>query len=72
MIRSCCCVTLLICLPFGPVMAQRGGPSGRGGEQVPAPGTMLPMVKAVDELGDEFSTASLRGNYSVLVFGCLT
>lgn len=72
MIRSLPCVVFLSCLTVGPALAQRGDRSGRGGEQVPAPGTMLPTIKAVDELGDEFSTASLRGNHSVLVFGCLT
>ena len=32
----------------------------------------LPTVRAVDEQGRDFSTASLRGSYTVLVFGCLT
>jgi len=29
-------------------------------------------VTAVDEQGQHFSTATLRGSYTVLVFGCLT
>jgi cytochrome oxidase Cu insertion factor (SCO1/SenC/PrrC family) len=33
---------------------------------------MLPDVVLYDEHGEEFSTTSLRGQYSVLVFGCLT
>ena len=44
----------------------------RGGTRIPAVGTMLPDVKAFDEQGNAFSTSSLRGSYSVLVFGCLT
>ena len=41
------------------------------GDVVP-PGTRLPVIKAHDEAGETISTASLRGNYNVLVFGCLT
>jgi cytochrome oxidase Cu insertion factor (SCO1/SenC/PrrC family) len=59
-----------------PAIAQRGGPSrdrsGGGGGSIPAVGTMLPTVTAIDEQGEKFSTASLRGSYTVLVFGCLT
>ena len=68
MIRS-----LVICLNVialaVPVMAQRRPGNGN---RLPAVGTPLPDVKAFDAAGDEFSTASLRGHYSVLVFGCLT
>ena len=53
---------------ISPAFAQRGP----GRAQLPAVGTMLPVVKAVDDQGNEFSTASLRGSHSVLVFGCLT
>ena len=35
-------------------------------------GTMLPNTSAYDEQGEKFSTAELRGSYTVLVFGCLT
>lgn len=52
-----------------PAIAQRGGPSGN---RLPAVGSQLPDLKAFDEFGNEFSTSSLRGSYSVLVFGCLT
>ncbi len=70
-------VNLLLLSTFSPVFAQRGGPSrgdnpGRGGGQVPAVGTMLPDVAVIDEQGEKFSTSSLRGSYTVLVFGCLT
>jgi hypothetical protein len=40
--------------------------------RIPAVGTELPELKAFDEFGNPFSTSSLRGSYSVLVFGCLT
>jgi len=70
-------VNLLLCSTLSPAIAQRGGPDrgddrSRGGGQVPAPGTMLPKVTAFDEQGEKFNTASLRGSYTVLVFGCLT
>ncbi len=53
-----------------PAFAQRGG-GDRGQSLMPA-GTELPIVKAFDEQGLEFSTESLKGSYTVLVFGCLT
>ena len=68
---------------ISPAFGQRGKWPGNGGSradgdrgpgpaQLPAVGTMLPVVKAFDDQGNEFSTASLRGSYTVLVFGCLT
>jgi cytochrome oxidase Cu insertion factor (SCO1/SenC/PrrC family) len=66
---------LLILSTCSPAIAQRGGPS-RGGDSsgggLPAVGTKLPDVSAFDEQGEKFSTSSLRGSYTVLVFGCLT
>ena len=35
-------------------------------------GAPLPDLSAHDAEGREFKLSSLRGNYSVLVFGCLT
>lgn len=57
-----------------PTLAQstRDSRSRRGGSQIPEPGTILPTVNSLDEQGRDFSTASLRGSYTVLVFGCLT
>jgi len=50
-----------------------GGHSGRGARgNLPEVGTMIPDVSFYDDGGKEFSTTSLRGQYSVLVFGCLT
>lgn len=63
---------LLVLSAFSPVLAQRGGPPRGGDSGVPAVGTMLPVVSAYDEQGNEFSTATLKGSYTVLVFGCLT
>jgi cytochrome oxidase Cu insertion factor (SCO1/SenC/PrrC family) len=34
--------------------------------------TTLPTVNVFDAKGNPLSTASLRGSYAVLVFGCLT
>ena len=67
-------IPILVCTMM-PTWAQSPRDSrsrGGGGSQVPQPGTNLPTVRAVDEQGRDFSTASLRGSYTVLVFGCLT
>ena len=52
----------------------RGGPgaSRSAGGNLPEVGTTLPDITLYDDQGEEFSTTSLRGQYSVLVFGCLT
>ena len=52
----------------------RGGPGGsRGpGGNLPEVGSMVPDIMLYNDAGDEFSTTNLRGQYSVLVFGCLT
>ncbi len=47
-----------------------GRPGGFDGG--PAVGEELPDVTALDENGKEISLRSLRGKYTVLVFGCLT
>lgn len=61
----------------------RGGPGGGGpgggrggvgrlessGLKVGSP---MPEVSVFDEEGKAFETASLKGKYSVVVFGCLT
>jgi len=39
---------------------------------MPKVGSILPEITLYDDRGKEFSTKSLRGQYSVLVFGCLT
>lgn len=78
MLRTALIAAQLICLSASPVFAQggrpsRGGPGGTGnGAPLVAIGTPLPDVTVFDEQGKEFKTASLRGSYTVLVFGCLT
>ena len=39
---------------------------------LPEVGSPLPDVTVLDEHGEEWSTQELRGQYTVLVFGCLT
>jgi cytochrome oxidase Cu insertion factor (SCO1/SenC/PrrC family) len=57
----------------GSAFGQPGGRPSRGpGGDLPKVGSILPDVRLYDERGEEFSTKSLRGQYSVLVFGCLT
>lgn len=64
---------LLSMLLLNTAAAQRGTVDQTAGRTaIPTAGTVLPVVKAFDDQGNEFSTASLRGGYSVLVFGCLT
>ncbi len=52
----------------------RGGPGGsRGpGGNLPEVGSAIPDIKLYSDSGEVFSTTSLRGQYSVVVFGCLT
>ena len=66
--------TVLLTSMLPACMAQPGGRSngGRSGSSLPRVGTQLPDVSAFDEDGREFSLSELRGEYSVLVFGCLT
>lgn len=40
--------------------------------QAPAVGDPLPEVTVYDSQGNEITTSSLRGHYTVLTFGCLT
>lgn len=56
---------------IGDVQAQRRS-GGNANWDLPSVGSTIPNVDLFDEQGKPFSTASLRGHYSVLVFGCLT
>jgi len=57
-----------------------GGPGGRPGRALGGPsresgalvGQPLPDIAVYDAQGKVFSLSSLKGDYSVLVFGCLT
>ena len=74
MIRSAFLLIPILGCTIMPSFSQmpRDSRSCGGGSQIPQPGTILPTVRVVDEQGRNFSTASLRGSYTVLVFGCLT
>jgi len=74
MIRSALLlIPMLGCMTM-PTLGQspRNPRSRGGGGQIPKPGSLLPTVTIVNEQGQNFSTAMLRGSYTVLVFGCLT
>ncbi len=50
-----------------------GGPRGGSfGSSAPNVGDSLPDITVYDSEGKEFNLRRMRGNYSVLVFGCLT
>ncbi len=50
-----------------------GGPRGGSfGSSTPNVGDTLPDITVYDSEGKEFNLRRMRGNYSVLVFGCLT
>lgn len=69
----CIRLTRVLCgflLVSSQVLAQ--GPQGRMANRLPEVGSSVPKVSAFDEQGQVVSTASLRGSYTVLVFGCLT
>ncbi len=60
-------------IPGGGPGASRGPRASRGpGGNLPEVGATLPDITLYDDGGKAFSTSSLRGQYSVLVFGCLT
>jgi len=68
-------LNVLLSILTGNALAQpgAGGPRARpGGSNLPKVGSMLPDVVVFDDEGNEFSTKTLRGQYSLLVFGCLT
>ncbi len=54
----------------------RGGPGTPGGNRLESSGlkvgSPMPEATVFDEEGKPFETASLKGKYSVVVFGCLT
>ena len=57
-----------------PTLAQPGGGGlNRRFETVsPAIGQPLPDITIYDENGEPFAVRDLKGQYSVIVFGCLT
>ncbi len=65
---------VLLSVLAGNALAQpeRGGGVGPGRSNLPQAGSILPEITVFDDQGNKFSSKSLRGHYSVLVFGCLT
>jgi hypothetical protein len=51
---------------------RQGGPRANFERTAPKVGEALPDASGYDAEGKEFKLSSLKGNYSVLVFGCLT
>jgi len=62
------CATSAFAQPRG----GRGGLNARFERNSPKTGSLLPDVSAYDENGKKFKLRSLKGSYTVLVFGCLT
>ncbi|MEC9093981.1 MAG: hypothetical protein VX438_14830 [Planctomycetota bacterium] len=61
---------------FGGKQKGKGGPGTGGSEALNRiglkVGSPIPGIKIFDDQGKEFNTASLKGSYTVLSFGCLT
>ena len=55
-----------------PVDSPRVALEKRFNRSSPAVGSSLPVVSAFDADGNSFTLTELKGNYAVLVFGCLT
>lgn len=51
---------------------RQGGPRANFERTAPKVGELLPDASGYDAEGNEFKLSSLKGSYSVLVFGCLT
>ncbi len=52
--------------------AQRRGNDPQFEKKSPVVGELLPDITAYDADGSEFALRSIKDNYSVIVFGCLT
>ncbi len=63
---------LLVLGSFQQGVAQTSLRDPFGGASMPKVGSRLPDVELFDDRGQVLSTATLRGSYTVLVFGCLT
>jgi cytochrome oxidase Cu insertion factor (SCO1/SenC/PrrC family) len=64
----------LLVIDSTPLFAQPGGRTGGAqfSQVTRLLNTTLPTVNVFDAQGKPLSTSSLRGSYTVLVFGCLT
>ena len=82
MLRSVCCVlavagTLIGRMPPadaqpGPAGSPQRALEGTFSRTAPEPGDPLPDITLLDAEGRPFHLRSLKENYTVLVFGCLT
>jgi cytochrome oxidase Cu insertion factor (SCO1/SenC/PrrC family) len=71
----CVAATVIWCLFLDAALAAQAParPPMAGFEQKkPAVGEPLPEVRLFNAAGQEVNLSSLRGQYTVLVFGCLT
>ena len=73
-----CLALLAVAVAAQPLIAQRsgGGPGSPGSARLERSGlrigSNLPDVTAYDETGRDLPIGQLKGDYTVLVFGCLT
>ena len=69
-------LVLAVLFPAAVLQAQpsrgRQRPRPRVQFRLPKPGTPLPKLTVYDEQGKPVPLQSLRGSWTVLVFGCLT
>lgn len=63
------CLIQMVC---GSLQAQRRGNNPEFERNSPAVGQLLPDITVYDASGNEFALRSIKENYSVIVFGCLT
>ena len=65
-------LTLIYLLPITAFAQRKKKNEDAFPRERPAVGQKLPDLIAYDVQGNEVSTASFRGHYTVLTFGCLT
>lgn len=72
LLSLCISITLLSMIPPPNMQAQGPGKENGFDRLKPAVGELLPNVTAFDAKGKKLALKQLRGQYTVLVFGCLT
>ena len=63
---------LMIAIACGCFLIVDSADAQRGGRNVLQVCEQLPDITVFDESGEPFKLESLKGKYSVIVFGCLT
>lgn len=63
---------LLACMLLPYTLDAQPGNNSRPFTQGPEIGAELPEITGFDAEGNEFPLSNLKGQYSVVVFGCLT